>query len=139
MRWLSGGFAALFTLAAVLQANDPDPLVWILGYLAANEIVHRSFQSGYLGYWAAAEHAGQGYLRDAVALAIHHFFTRRRFRLHRLEANIQPENHRSIALAKACGLRLEGVSPRYLKIGGRWRDHERWAVTLEDWRRSRRR
>jgi ribosomal-protein-alanine N-acetyltransferase len=38
------------------------------------------------------------------------------------------------------GFSLEGYSPRYLKIGGRWRDHERWALTVEAWKalRSRR-
>ena len=66
-------------------------------------------------------------------------FEFRVLRLHRVEINIQPANARSIALVRGAGLTREGFSRRYVKIAGRWRDHERWALLAEDWRESRRR
>jgi [ribosomal protein S5]-alanine N-acetyltransferase len=103
----------------------------IVGFLNISEIVRGRLQSGYLGYGAVAEFAGQGYLTEAMELLLREAFTV--LRLHRLEANIQPGNLASIALAARCGFQYEGFSPRYLKIGGRWRDHERWAITRETW------
>jgi [ribosomal protein S5]-alanine N-acetyltransferase len=75
-------------------------------------------------------------MTEALALTLRIAFGR--LRLHRVEANIQPGNGASIALVRRAGFRREGLSPRYLTIGGRWRDHERWALTVEDWRRPRR-
>jgi len=37
----------------------------------------------------------------------------------------------SIRLVRRGGFRREGFSPRYLKIFGRWRDHQRWALTAD--------
>ncbi|HVH65183.1 MAG TPA: GNAT family protein [Candidatus Acidoferrum sp.] len=105
----------------------------IAGVYMLNQIVRRFFQSAYLGYYAEAPFAGQGYMREGLQLVLRHVFTT--MKLHRIEANIQPENVASIALVKRAGFRLEGFSPRYLKVAGRWRDHQRWAMLIDDWRR----
>jgi ribosomal-protein-alanine N-acetyltransferase len=107
----------------------------ILGFFNLSQIVRRSLQSAYLGYAVGKPFAGQGYMRDGIELVLQHAFVD--LRLHRIEANIQPENHASIALARGAGFRREGFSPRYLKIAGRWRDHERWAILADDWRAQR--
>jgi ribosomal-protein-alanine N-acetyltransferase len=101
----------------------------IAGVVNLSEIVRGVFQSAYLGYYAFAPFAGQGFMSEGLGLVLRHAF--QRMGLHRLEANIQPENRASIALVERLGFRKEGYSPRYLKIGGRWRDHERWAVLKE--------
>jgi [ribosomal protein S5]-alanine N-acetyltransferase len=105
----------------------------IVGFFNLSQIVRRSLQSAYLGYAVGKRYAGQGYMREGIQLVLRHAFVD--LRLHRVEANIQPGNHASIALARGAGFRREGFSPRYLKIGGRWRDHERWAILADDWRK----
>jgi ribosomal-protein-alanine N-acetyltransferase len=115
--------------ACHLVLTDADELA---GVVNISEIVRGALCSGYLGYYAFAPHAGRGHLRSGLAEVIRLAF--RKYKLHRLEANIQPGNRRSIALIKGLGFAREGYSPRYLKIGGRWRDHERWALTVEAWR-----
>ncbi len=115
----------------LLRRNEDDAL---LGMVNVNEIVRGAFQSGFLGYWIGAPFAGQGYMTEGLGLVLRHAFGP--LRLHRVEANVQPENAASRALVLRLGFRLEGRSPRYLKIGGRWRDHDRFALTKEDWRRT---
>jgi [ribosomal protein S5]-alanine N-acetyltransferase len=105
----------------------------ILGGGSLSQIVRHQFQNATLGYWAFAGHTGRGYFTEGVDLMLRHAFAD--LRLHRVEANIQPGNGRSLALAARLGLRHEGFSPGYLKVAGRWRDHERLAITVEDWRR----
>jgi hypothetical protein len=69
-------------------------------------------------------------MSEALREAIKEAFTR--LNLHRLEANIQPANRASKKVVRKLGFRLEGFSPRFLQVGGKWRDHERWAITIED-------
>jgi ribosomal-protein-alanine N-acetyltransferase len=108
--------------------DDPHGLA---GVVNLNEIVHGSFESAYLGYYAFLPYAGRGLMKEGLSQVITHAF--KTLKLHRLEANIQPANRPSKMLVKRLGFHREGLSPRYLKINGRWRDHERWAILSEDW------
>jgi len=115
---------------ALLVCRQED--LAIVGFFNLSQIERGALQSAYLGYAAGKRYAGKGYMREAIRLVLMHAFLT--MRLHRIEANIQPGNHASIALARGAGFQREGFSPRYLKISGRWRDHERWALLAEDWR-----
>ena len=107
----------------VVRASDTGALV---GFIEITNIVRGIFCSGYLGYYAFAGHQRLGLMTQAIRVMARVAFSA--LKLHRLEANIQPENLASVALVRACGFTKEGYSARYLKIRGRWRDHERWAL-----------
>lgn len=104
----------------------------IVGSINLSQIFGGGFRSAYLGYYVGEQFAGRGYMTEALQLMLRYAFED--LKLHRLEANIQPGNVASLALVKRAGFVREGYSRRYLKIGGRWRDHERWAILAETWR-----
>ena len=101
----------------------------LVGFVDITNIVRGVFQSGYLSYFSVSQHEAKGFMASGLRLLVEHAFTE--LRLHRLEANIRPENVKSIALVKRTGFAREGFSPRYLKLDGAWRDHERWAILAE--------
>jgi ribosomal-protein-alanine N-acetyltransferase len=101
----------------------------LVGMVHVTEIVRGAMRSAYLGYCAFAPHERQGLMTQGLRLVIKRAFGP--MRLHRVEANIQPGNRPSKRLVSALGFRREGYSPRYLKIRGRWRDHERWALLAD--------
>ncbi len=111
---------------ALLAEHDGAPA----GVFNLNEIVRGPLLSAYLGYYAYPAAAGRGVMAEALGLVLAHAFGPAG--LHRVEANIQPGNTRSIALVRRAGFRLEGFSPRYLFIAGAWRDHERWAKLADE-------
>jgi [ribosomal protein S5]-alanine N-acetyltransferase len=103
----------------------------IIGVVNLSQIFYRAFQNAYLGYYVDVDFAGQGLMSEGLRLAIDRAFNT--LGLHRVEANIQPGNIASINLVKRLGFTNEGFSRRYLKINELWCDHERWALTVEDW------
>lgn len=104
----------------------------IVGVANLSQILLGDFRSAYLGYFGFAPFDGDGYMTEGIDLVLRMAFGD--VGLHRLEANVQPDNERSIALLERLGFRREGYSPRYLKIGGRWRDHVRYAILAEEFR-----
>jgi ribosomal-protein-alanine N-acetyltransferase len=102
----------------------------LAGVVNINDIVRGSELSGRLGYYAFVPYAGRGLMLEGLTLVVGLAF--RDLGLHRLEANVQTGNRRSLALIKGSGFRREGTVRGYLKIGNRWRDHERWALLKDD-------
>jgi ribosomal-protein-alanine N-acetyltransferase len=104
----------------------------IVGVANLSQILLHNFRSAYLGYFGFRPFEGNRYVTEGVRLVLRASFGQTG--LHRVEANVQPENVRSIALLERLRFRREGYSPRYLKIGGRWRDHVRYALLVDEFR-----
>ena len=104
-----------------LQASDD-----LVGVINLNNIIRGYFQNSFLGFYAFRPHAGSGLMLEGLQLVIAEAFGP--LDLHRLEANVQPTNERSLKLVERAGFIKEGYSPNYLRIAGEWRDHERWAI-----------
>ena len=93
----------------------------IVGVANLSEVVRGAFQSAFLGYYAFSPHLRKGYLREGLDLVVAHAFED--LGLHRIQANVRPENVASTELLRRLGFRLESHSPRYLFLDGAWRDH----------------
>jgi [ribosomal protein S5]-alanine N-acetyltransferase len=136
--WIKGftdqaGFDAWFARGVVgpnisLIARE-RPSGALVGVVNLSEIVLGAFRSAYLSYWGYAAFGGRGLMTQALREAARFAFDE--VGLHRVEANIQPGNVRSIALVRRAGFTQEGFSPNYLFIDGAWRDHERWALLAD--------
>ncbi|MBA3660935.1 MAG: GNAT family N-acetyltransferase [Gammaproteobacteria bacterium] len=106
----------------------------IVGIFNISEIVRGPFQNAFLGFYGVSGYDGKGYMSAGLKLVLEKIF--KELGLHRVEANIQPENMRSILFIKKNGFRYEGFSPRYLKINNEWCGHEHWVMTSEDYIRN---
>lgn len=111
----------------VLKATDE-----IVGVVHIESISRGASRSANLGYYGFVPFVGRGLMREGLRAAMRYAF--RELKLHRLEANVQPINRRSIELIRSLGFAYEGYSPKFMKVAGRWRDHERWAILVDRWR-----
>jgi len=119
------------TVCTYISAKaEPDR---ILGVINLRNIVRGSLMSAIIGYGLAPEAVGRGYMTESVNRIVDIAFTE--MGLHRVELNIMPRNERSLRVAERCGFSREGLSPRYLKIAGRWEDHVRFARLCDGERR----
>ena len=102
----------------------------LCGVVNLNIITYEALCGAYVSYFGVAAEVEKGYMKEGLSQVISFAFEE--LGLHRLEANIQPGNLASIALAQSVGFQYEGYSPRFLRINGEWCDHERWAVLADE-------
>ena len=103
-----------------------------LGQIHFSQIARRAFCNAMLGYAIDAGHEGRGLMREALAAALADAFSPR-VNLHRVQANVRPENTRSLGLLERLGFEREGLAREYLFIDGAWRDHVMTALRNPHW------
>ena len=99
----------------------------LIGGINLNHVARGAAQSASIGYWLNAAHQGQGYMREALGLAID--YALETLALHRINAACLPGNAKSIALLKALGFEEEGFAKAYYRINGVWEDHALFGLT----------
>ena len=106
-----------------------------VGEINVNSVQRGPFMNGYVGYWCAESAAGQGYIPEGLVAVFQFIFET--VGLHRLQIAIIPRNTSSIRVVEKLRLRAEGLAERYLEINGVWEDHQRFAITAEEWQQRR--
>ena len=99
----------------------------IAGHTTLTGIVRGPYARAVLGFTGFTPSTGMGFMTVGVGMTLRYAFGP--LDLHRVEADVQPDNEPSLRLVQRLGFRREGFSPEFINIGGVWRDHERWAIT----------
>jgi [ribosomal protein S5]-alanine N-acetyltransferase len=103
----------------------------IVGFVSLTGIEREPYHRGRLGYGVFEQYAKMGYMSSGLEYVIRLAFEK--LELHRLEADIQPENDPSRRLIKKMRFTCEGISRKFIRINDEWIDHERWALTFDEW------
>lgn len=103
----------------------------IIGRLTLASVVRGAGQFCSIGYWVAREAIGRGVATAAVGTGLRIAFEE--LGLHRVQAETLTHNHASRRVLEHHGFQRYGVAPQYLRIAGRWQDHELWQVLNPAW------
>lgn len=85
---------------------------------------------GDLGYWLRDDVVGQGLMTEACAGVLEFAFER--MRVHRIHVAAATDNHRSLAVIRRLGFRMEGIARQAENCGGRWLDHVQFGLLTSD-------
>lgn len=102
----------------------------LVGIVDIGIIVRDNYQLANLGYQVHNKMWGQGLGKELTVAGAKIAFTQ--LRLNRLEAAINTDNKRSLALARSIKMRSEGLRKRYLFENEKWTDNYVFTFTPED-------
>lgn len=102
----------------------------LMGSLLFAFVLRFNVQSARISYFVFNNFWKRGYGSEIVEGGLQYAF--RKLKLHRVEAEIQPGNRASIALAKHLGFQAEGLRRGAVYFDRRWNDHMVFAVLAED-------
>jgi [ribosomal protein S5]-alanine N-acetyltransferase len=111
------------------EADQPGR---VIGNANFTQFVRGAAHYCVLGYGIAADRQGLGLMREGLEAGLAYVFGE--LNMHRVMANYVPTNHRSGALLRRLGFRVEGYARDYLFLQGAWRDHVLTARTNPDWK-----
>lgn len=110
----------------LFEKTDPSQ---ILGCIAFSGIRLGNERSCFISYKLAQKQQHKGYALEAARFLLQ--IIAMEFSIHRVEADILPDNLRSIHLAERLGFAFEGIAKSSHLVQGIWRDHARYALILE--------
>jgi [ribosomal protein S5]-alanine N-acetyltransferase len=87
---------------------------------------------GWIGYWLAQPYWRQGFASEAASAVCRIGF--RTLRLHRIDAAVFAFNHRSMALLRRLGFKVEGKKRDCLYRWGQWHDEVLFGLLAADFR-----
>jgi ribosomal-protein-alanine N-acetyltransferase len=100
------------------------------GYVMAMDLVRGITHSAFLGYMLLNQFWGLGIAENAVKMFFKIAF--KDLGLHRLQAGIEPQNKKSLKLAKKLKMRKEGLSKNIILLRGEWQDLIQFAITSDE-------